>query len=52
MRESELQLRVKLLLVLKEQLAEEDSIFDPADAPWFDGIRYAMHIIREADLDG
>lgn len=51
MRESEIQVRVKLLLALKEELAEEDNLFDPADAPWFDGIRYAMHVIREANLD-
>lgn len=51
MRESELQLRVKLLLALKKELAAEDDLFDPADGPWFDGIRYAMHLLREADLD-
>lgn len=51
MRESELQLRVKLLMALKKELAEEDNLLDPADAAWFGGIRYAMHLIREANLD-
>lgn len=51
MRESELQLRVKLLLALKKELAEEGDLYDTPDGPWFDGIRYAMHVIREADLD-
>lgn len=51
MRESELQLRVKLLIALKKELYEEDNLFDTSDGPWFDGVRYAMHLIREANLD-
>lgn len=51
MRESELQIRVKLLMALKRELADEDNLFDSADAEWFSGIRYAMHLIREANLD-
>lgn len=51
MRESELQLRVKLLIALKKELEEENNLAYPEDGPWFDGIRYAMHLIREANLD-
>lgn len=52
MRESELQLRVKLLMALKSELADEPNDSQLSDeVTWFDGIRYAMHLIREADLD-
>lgn len=52
MRESELQLRVKLLIALRSELENEPNDSHISDeVTWFDGIRYAMHLIREADLD-
>lgn len=52
MRENELQLRVKILMALKEELSYEPDDSQISDeVTWFDGIRYAMHLIREADLD-
>lgn len=51
MRESELQLRVKILLALKQELSNEPDDSQISDeVTWFDGIRYAMHLVREADL--
>lgn len=52
MKQSELQLRVKILMALKQELlSEPDDSHLSDELSWFDGIRYAMHVIREADLD-
>lgn len=52
MKEGELKFRENLIKSLESDLSEylEDIDYEPNIA-WMDGVRYVIHILREADLD-
>lgn len=52
MKEGELRFRDALIKTLENEIAEYlDEIDYGPNLEWIEGVRYAIHIIKEADLD-
>ena len=53
MKEGELRFRDALIKSLERDITEYlDEVDGMPNVDWINGMRYAIHIIREADLDG